>query len=273
MLRHARYALLLAAIIGLALPAAAEDADEFYRASFVVTGQSEANRLVGFAETFGRVLVKLSGDATVIDDPRFAALAADAPRLVQDFGYRDRFEGKPIHDEQGSYDRPHDLTVSFDVAGTNAALATLGRKPWRDPRPRLFVMVGVENMRASFVLTRDGVVDRSADMRAAFAAAGERMAMTIAFPTTSQVETSHFAAKTMQMAKPAEAATLAPMQDVTVLGHMVFSEAALGWVVDWRMEHAGRSHAWSVRGVNFDAAFRSAVFGAAEILSGNGEPR
>jgi hypothetical protein len=271
--RNARYALLLAAIVALTAPAAAEDLDELYRASFVVTGQGEANRLVGFGETFARVLVKLSGDATIVDDPRFAALVADAPRLVRDFRYRDRFEGKPIHDEQGSYDRPHDLTVSFDQDGTNAALAALGRKSWRDPRPRLFVVVGVENMRASFVLTQDGAMDRSADMRTAFAAAGERMVMTVAFPTLSQIEASGLAAKAMPQVKPADAAALAPKEDVTVVGHMVFSEAALGWIADWRMEHAGQSHAWSVRGVNFDAAFRNAVFGAARILSGNGDPR
>jgi hypothetical protein len=272
MLRNARYALLFTALAALTTPAAA-DTEELYRASFVVTGQGEANRLVGFRETFGRVLVKLSGDASIVDDPRFAAVAADAPRLVRDFRYRDRFEGKPIHDEQGSYDRPHDLTVSFDPAGTDAALTALGRKPWRDARPRFFVVVGVENMRASFVLTQDGAIDRSADMRTALTAAAERMAMTVALPALSQVEAGGLAAKAMPQVTPAEAAALAPKEDVTVVGHMVFSEAALGWIADWRMQPAGQSHAWSVRGVNFDAAFRNAVFGATRILSGNGESR
>ena len=272
MLRNARYALLFTALVALTIPAAA-DTEELYRASFVVTGQSEANRLVGFRETFARVLVKLSGDATIVDFPRFATVAPDAPRLVRDFRYRDRFEGKPIHDEQGSYDRPHDLTVSFDPAGTDAALTALGRKPWRDPRPRLFVVVGVENMRASFVLTEDGAIDRSVDMRTAFTAAAERMAMNVAFPALSQVEAGGLAAKATQQIKPADAAAFAPKEAVTVVGHMVFSEAALGWIADWRMEHAGKSHAWNARGVNFDAAFRNAVFGAARILFGNGNPR
>jgi hypothetical protein len=52
----------------------------------------------------------------------------------------------------------------------------------------------------------------------------------------------------------------------------VFSDKALGWIASWRMEHRGKAYAWSVRGVNFDAAFRNALFGAAQILSGHGQP-
>ena len=35
--------------------------------------------------------------------------------MVEAFRYRDRMEGIPIHDEQGSHDRPHDLTTIFEI--------------------------------------------------------------------------------------------------------------------------------------------------------------
>lgn len=271
MLRHIGSVLLIALLAVLARPAAAQT-DALYSASFIVTGQGEANRAVGIREDFGRVLVKLSGDPTVVDDPRFAALAANAPALVKGFRYRDLLEGKPIHDEQGSYDRPHALTVTFDAAGTDAALAAVGRKPWSAPRPRLFVLLGVEAMRATFMLTADGTIDRSADMRTAFAAAGDRMGMTVAFPTESQIQASGLTAPAKEASAP-KLAGAAQAGDVVVTGHMIFSEEALGWIAEWRMEQGGKAHSWSVRGVNFDAAFRTSVFGAAQILSGNGEPR
>ncbi|TIT43144.1 MAG: DUF2066 domain-containing protein, partial [Mesorhizobium sp.] len=34
----------------------------------------------------------------------------------------------------------------------------------------------------------------------------------------------------------------------------------------------GKTYSWQVRGVSFDEAFRVAMRGAAQILSGNGQP-
>ena len=41
----------------------------------------------------------------------------------------------PLHDEQGTYDRPHKLTVTFDPLKIDALLAEFGDKPWRGERP------------------------------------------------------------------------------------------------------------------------------------------
>jgi hypothetical protein len=38
------------------------------------------------------------------------------------------------------------------------------------------------------------------------------------------------------------------------------------------MEWQGRPVRWQLRGVTFDEAFRRALGGAAQILSGNGDP-
>jgi hypothetical protein len=54
---------------------------------------------------------------------------------------------------------------------------------------------------------------------------------------------------------------------------MVFREAALGWIVEWRLAHDGKVVTWGTRGINFDGAFRNGLTGAAQILSGHGQPR
>jgi hypothetical protein len=53
------------------------------------------------------VLVKVSGDPRLKDDPRVAELAAHADRLVVSFDYADLMAGIKKKDDQGSYDRPH----------------------------------------------------------------------------------------------------------------------------------------------------------------------
>jgi uncharacterized protein len=83
--------------------------DDIYTTRAIVTGSDERNRPLGFKLCFEDVLVKVSGDGSIVNDRRFRALATVAGQYVSTFFYRDRFEGKPVHDEQGTYDRPHFL--------------------------------------------------------------------------------------------------------------------------------------------------------------------
>ena len=55
-------------------------------------------------------------------------------------------------------------------------------------------------------------------------------------------------------------------------GTLVWSDEELGWIADWRIDFNGRTYAWEIRGVSFDDAFRNAIRGAAQVLSGNGNP-
>jgi hypothetical protein len=257
--------------------------EELYRAVAIVTGTREETRGLGFAQAFGDVLVKLTGDPAIVDDRRFAAAAAKAGDYVERFSYRDRKEGMPYIDAQGTYDRPHDLTVIFDRDRIDALVRKLGREPWRGERPRIVLFVGVENIKfangkgtpASYMLASDGTADRSADMREALAAAAVKAGMPVALPKLAQLESRGWTAKTLGDASLSGLAAVARQNggEVALAGRMVFSEKALGWVVNWRLERNGKPYGWSVRGVNFDAAFRNALFGAAQVLSGHGAPK
>ena len=59
---------------------------------------------------------------------------------------------------------------------------------------------------------------------------------------------------------------------IPLAGTLSWDRDLLGWVAGWRMAAGGKEHSWGIGGVNFDAAFRNAVGGAAQILSGNGAP-
>ena len=52
--------------------------DDVYTTRAVVTGKDERNRPLGFRLCFEDVLVKASGDASILIDNRFESLAADA---------------------------------------------------------------------------------------------------------------------------------------------------------------------------------------------------
>jgi len=246
--------------------------DDIYTTRAIVTGQDERNRPLGFKLCFADVLVKVSGDATILTDSRFEALAAAAGQYVSTFSYRDRFEGKPVHDEQGTYDRPHFLTCQFDRQKIDAVLKTLGRKPWSGSRPRLVMVLVVHGRANSGVLSSDGALDP--DMREALANAAQRYGLTVRLPSVATLQSEQIGLDTASAIAGDRLSAIAKASDsdLPLVGELQWSDAALGWVATWTLEAYGRPFRWSVSGVNYDEAFRNAVRGAARVLSGNGKP-
>jgi hypothetical protein len=246
--------------------------DDIYTTRAIVTGTDERNRPLGFKLCFADVLVKVSGDATILTDRRFETLAAAAGQYVSTFSYRDRFEGKPVHDEQGTYDRPHFLTCQFDHQKIDDVLKTLGRKPWPGPRPRLVMVLIVHGRANNGILSSDGAFDP--DMREALANAAQRYGLTVQLPSIATLQSNQIALDTAA-ATPSDrllGIAKASDSDLPLVGELRWSDAALGWVATWNLETSGRRFRWSVSGVNYDEAFRIAVRGAARVLSGNGKP-
>src|SRR5256714_12702481 len=135
----------LAAALLLTAAASTGGADDLYEAQAIVPGQREPERLRALPDCLEDVLVKVSGDSRLIRDRRLAPLKANAAEFVVSFRYDDRMAGIPVHDEQGTRDRPYDFIVSFAPIKIDAALRSLGLEPWKGPRPRLAMFVGVQN--------------------------------------------------------------------------------------------------------------------------------
>ena len=266
-------ALLLVLAWGAASGAAAADGTTgLYRAKTRVTGQTVEGRGPAVARCFADVLVKVSGDARLLGDPRVAAMAGQAAGLVTDFRYRDLMAGLPTNDEQGTRDRPYELTVNFDPSGIDAALGKLGLKPWTGERSRPVVLVGVRQGAVSYMLAADG--SRGATMREALAEAAERIGLPALLPSEGALAGSALQPERWPLADHATLqAAKASGGDVALAGRLVWSDAAFGWIAEWRLVSAGQTYRWKLRGVSFDDAFRSGMRGAVQILSGHGGPQ
>jgi uncharacterized protein len=237
-----------------------------------VTGQGEESRRFGFPVCLEQVLVKVSGDPRLIGDPEVVVLTRQAASFVTEFSFRDRLAGIPVHDEQGTRDRPYDLSVRFDPAKIDAALRSLGREPWSASRPRVAVFVGVDLEGTTYLLARDGT--RGRDQREALAEAAVRFGMPMALPDQAPLAAAGLSYSGLQAIDLGRLDAIARTigGDLALAGTLIWSEPALGWIADWRLGAGGESYRWQIRGVGFDDAFRSAMSGAAQILSGNGRP-
>jgi uncharacterized protein len=245
---------------------------DIYTTRAVVTGTDERNRPLGFKLCFEDVLVKVSGDPSVVRDGRFETLAANAGQYVLTFSYRDRLEGKPVHDEQGTYDRPHILTCQFDPQKIDSVLKTLGRRPWLGHRPPLVMVLVVHGRANSSILSSDGAFDP--DMREALANAAQRYGLTVHLPNIATLQSNQIRIDNAAVIPGDRLLRVAQLSDseLSLVGDLRWSDASLGWIATWSLRANGKRFRWSVSGVNYDEAFRNAVRGAARVLSGNGEP-
>jgi uncharacterized protein len=262
----------LAAVLTWCAGTVAAAGADLYRAKVTVTGQGEANRITGFAACLEDVLIKVSGAQKLAGDRRLAPYKSKAKDLVTAFSYRDQFSGKPIRDEQGTRDRPYDLTVAFEESKIDDILGALRLKPWLSHRSRLAVFVEMEQGARNYIVTADG--PQSDLQRDALLAAADRRGMDIVLPSAAALAKSNINGAEL---KTTPFPALAPVAaeaggEVVLVGRLVWDDRELGWTTQWRMNWGDRTHSWQVRGVTFDEAFRYGIGGAAQILSGNGDP-
>ena len=257
------------AVVRIVLASAGAD---LYRAQAIVTGQGEANRITGFASCLEDVLIKVSGAQKLAGDRRLAAYKSNAKSFVRAFSYHDQFSGKPHRDEQGTRDRPYDLTVDFEEEKIDDILRAFALKPWLSHRPRLAVFVEMKQGAKNYIVTADGA--QSDLQRDALLAAADRRGMGIVLPSAAALAKSNLNGANLRTVPSSTLAPVAAEQggEVALVGQLVWDDRKLGWATQWQMDWNGRTHRWRVRGVTFDEAFRRGIGGAAQVLSGNGDP-
>ena len=202
---------------------------DLYRAQAIVTGQGEANRIIGYASCLEDVLIKVSGAQKLAGDRRLASYKSNAKSFVRAFSYHDQMSGKPHRDEQGTRDRPYDLIVDFDEGKIGNILKALAIKPWLSHRPRLAVFVEMKLGAKNYIVTSDGV--QSDLQRDALLAAADKRGMDIVLPSAAALTKSNLDSVEL---KTAPSSILAPVVaeqggEVALVGQLVWDDRELGW--------------------------------------------
>ena len=237
-----------------------------YQADAIVTGTDMRQRPWDFAQTLREVLVKSSGDSRLKDDPRTAQLAVRADRFVACIDYVDMMAAVPLHDDQGTSDRPHKLTVYFIPAEIDALLAQFGDKPWRGERPIVVPILLVHGRKPPpYVLSAE--IPAGEEQRGSFATAAHQFGMDVRVPSDAELVAWGASAGHFPGEPPPSSAG-----EAIVMGQLDWSETLPGWIGKWRMRWHGADYGWGISGVNYDAAFRNIVRGVVLAASGAGSP-
>jgi len=243
----------------------ARNLESVYQAVAVVTGSDRRYRGGGFARCLRTVLAKVSGNPRLEQDRRVDRFAREAHLFVASFDYVDQMAAYHIKDDQGTYDRPFNLTVRFVPAKINALLATLGERPWRGTRPIIVPVLAVHGVRTAYLLSAD--VAAGAGQRGSLEEMASELGIRVRFPTDAEL-----AGWGVTLRRFSPPSVSPPADRALVTGRLEFQTAVPGWAGSWRMRYRGSDYAWSIKGVNFDAAFRDLVRGVALVASGHGAP-
>ncbi len=242
----------------------AVEAGDLYRAETIVTGTREPERGRGFRAGLVDVVVKLTGDARLAGDSRLAPLLARAPGLVAAFDYEDRMKDIPVHDEQGTRDRPHFLRMRFKAAEIDRALARLGLAIWPAERPLLAVWLGIETAGERYVLRAAG--PRGYGQRAVLVETAARRGLPLLLP---QAEAAKSAVTFDDVAAGDSGKMIRESPGAEALLSGVLSLAEGGyWDITWRLAWRARAKVWGQRGLSFDSALKGGLETSALILSG-----
>jgi uncharacterized protein len=261
----------LCALAALLLAVAPPPPQTLYQSMYVVSGKAPERRVVGFQEALRRLMVKVSGDRSLANNPVVEKMLTHADDYVVDFSYLDLKQGIKLSDEQGSYDRPHYLTVTFDQAKIDKVLKSLHRKVWAT-RPNLVVFLSVHKYDNSYVVNADDTRDQA--MRESAGNASLLYSVPVIFPPASVTAQNlpTFAAALRANPKDLEDAAKVAGGDAALVGTLDWSDQEHGWIADWTVSVNGKPVHWQKKGISFDDAFREGFSGAALALSGNGTP-
>ena len=266
---NAALAVALLCLIGIA----SARADDLYRAQTIVTGTGEPNRIEALGPCLEEVLIKVSGVQKLAGDPKLAPFKARAKDDVSEYSYHDQMSGIPIHDEQGTRDRPYDLTVDFDPAKIADVLKQIGVRPWTAHRPVIAVFAGLQQGANSYVIAADG--DRGSDQRDSLQGTAAKRGIPIVLPAANDLAKSGIDAAKLPKAEPSSLAGLVAGKgsEAILIGQLAWNDRKLDWSAQWRMDLEGKTHRWRLSAPTYDEAFRRGIGGVAQLLSGNGEPK
>ncbi|MCU7929191.1 MAG: DUF2066 domain-containing protein [Candidatus Thiodiazotropha sp. (ex Codakia rugifera)] len=135
-----RWLLLMVALL-IAPVASAEMVENLYEAQVPVFGQSAEARASGIRKAFSRVLVKVSGDRSLLNNPDLNGLLKKAAGLIQQYRYKS-LESTRTDITSDSPDRL--LWVRFDERAVNRLLRESGVPVWGGTRPSVLVWMGQE---------------------------------------------------------------------------------------------------------------------------------
>ena len=222
--------------------------DNLYSVELPVADQTTAERLKLFGEAMKRVLVKITGDESVLQQPGLQGPLKRAARFVQEYRYRSREGAAPAN---GASDRQLLLYVRFDADSLERLLREQRLKLWGSERPSSLLLLAIQQ-NGRLTLVAD---DTTPAVAAEIGRLADARGLPVLLPLNDLEDSRVLGPRQIRdrdaAAITAISARYAP--DALLVGTLS-GNGRQGWRGDWQLRFSGRTFDW-----RFDADTRQAV--------------
>src|SRR3990167_7389573 len=216
--------------------AAAVRVTRLYQAAMAVVSQSAAERNHGLPAGLAQVLVKVSGNNEVPNNPKIKAELNSAGTFIQEFSY----SAAPFKDNAKAYI----LQLNFDPEGVNQLLRSAGIPIWAQNRPLLLVWLDNEAQGQSpDIITSDSVNPVSFLFKQNL----DRRGVPVIFPEMDMTDLNVMTVNdiaTMAIPTLANAAKRYG-SDGMLVGHIV--QDAQGYKAEWKLVIGDNQWSWNTK--------------------------
>ena len=160
-LLHRRFCLFVA-LFSLALGARAEIVADLYEGLVPVGDQGSRALGAASSEALAQVLVKVSGSASILENPEIAASLPDARQQVQQYSYV----------QPGSGQDSLQARIEFDSDYVTGLVISAGEPLWTANRPAVLTWLALEDERGRRLVTRESDPELQRQMRESFTRQG-----------------------------------------------------------------------------------------------------
>lgn len=236
----------------------AADPVALYRAEVEVPDQGSEARAEGMGQAMLDVLRKVAGSDRVAGNEALQAATGDAPRHVQQYGYR----REALPEVAGEQAERLIMSVRFDARGIDTLLRENGFTVWGATRPETLVWLVVEeNGRRVLVGNNDGGA-----VRGYLAQAAERRALPLRLPLLDLQDRARIQPADIwgEFLEPVEEASARYAPQAILLGRLRPAGAGR-WQVSWTLTYQGEVQRWQQTG-DVQAVIDEGVGHTAELL-------
>ncbi|MET0026979.1 MAG: DUF2066 domain-containing protein [Candidatus Thiodiazotropha sp.] len=249
-------------LLSLLLPEAwAETVNNLYEAEVPVIGQSSEARAKGIREAFAAVLVKVSGDRTLVNNPDLGGLLNRASGLVQQY----RYKLLPIEPESGQAEGPDRLLwARFDARAVNRLLRESGIPVWGETRPSMLLWLGQESG------TRRDLIspERESGLKSELSAVADRRGVPLIWPLMDIEDQNAVQVSDLWGAfeEDIRSASDRYLPDVILVGRLS-NLGRGGWRGEWILYLPDKVNRWQTQASNRDALAAEGLQQAIDALA------
>jgi hypothetical protein len=229
--------------------------DTLYEGIVPVKSQSSAERHAATQKALAEVLIKVSGNNQIINNPRIKTRLATANHLVQEFGYN--------YPENQNADIRYLLRTRFDKSGVNQWLRDAAAPIWSQNRPQILTWIAIEQAGI-----QNPTLNDSETVQSILQDNAKRRGISLRIPTKDIKDRSRITAsdiinmstdKLMQASKHYSNSAI-------LIGHMVQNE--IGLTTQWKLIAGNDSWDFHVTGQNEAEVLPQMVDQVANTLAG-----